>query len=203
MHHLFYVVILWRHTIKFSLVLLLCLHQVNIARGVYANAEVYMFDDPLSALDAHVTAEVFKLCIKQHLSHTTRVLVTNQLHLMPEMDRIIVMKQGRIEEIGTFQDLIANTDGEFHRLYAEMQHDEDEEDSEVLVDIDDDSQSEPDVTEKAVSATEAGSVGRGRAASSAVKVVKESIPKEEAKSAVDEAKKVWHSLCACTGPFLI
>lgn len=160
-------------------------YQVNIARGVYANADVYLFDDPLSALDAHVTAEVFKLCIKEQLSHTTRVLVTNQLHLMPEVDRIVVMKQGRIEEIGTFHDLMANSSGEFYRLYAEMQHEEEEQDEtdEVLVDILDSGSKDPQD-----SALE--SSVKGKSTSSAVKVAKDSIPKEAAKSSAEEAKKV-------------
>lgn len=68
--------------------------RVSIARAMYSKAEMYLFDDPLSALDAHVGASVFQRGIKGTLAGKTRVLVTNQLHLMPEVDRIIVMKQG-------------------------------------------------------------------------------------------------------------
>ena len=62
------------------------------------------------------------------------MLVTNQLHLMPEVDRIIVMKNGRICEQGSFSDLSSRVDGEFHRLYEELaqQSKDDESSGEVL-----------------------------------------------------------------------
>lgn len=95
--------------------------RVNIARALYSDAQVYMFDDPLSALDAHVAADVFRVGIKGALAGKTRLLVTNQLHLMPEMDRIICVKNGRIVEDGTFRQLMgAQGGGEFKRLFDEL-----------------------------------------------------------------------------------
>jgi ATP-binding cassette subfamily C (CFTR/MRP) protein 1 len=94
--------------------------RVSIARAVYANADLYVFDDPLSALDAHVTSDLFKACIRGHLSNKVRILVTNQLHLMPEVDRIIVLKQGKIVESGSFNQLMSLFNGEFHRLYSDF-----------------------------------------------------------------------------------
>lgn len=94
--------------------------RVSIARAVYSDADIYIFDDPLSALDAHVTADVFKDCFKTHLAGKTRVLVTNQLHLMQEVDRIIVMKDGCAIEMGSFDELMQIEGGEFRRLRADM-----------------------------------------------------------------------------------
>uniref|UniRef100_A0A7N0T3Q1 ABC-type xenobiotic transporter n=1 Tax=Kalanchoe fedtschenkoi TaxID=63787 RepID=A0A7N0T3Q1_KALFE len=79
--------------------------RVSMARAVYSNSDVYIFDDPLSALDAHVGRQVFKKCIKEELQGKTRVLVTNQLHFLPMVDRIIVMCDGMIKEDGTFEEL--------------------------------------------------------------------------------------------------
>lgn len=79
--------------------------RVSIARAVYSNSDVYIFDDPLSALDAHIAQEVFRNCIKEGLRDKTRVLVTNQLHFLPQVDKIILVNEGMIKEQGTFEEL--------------------------------------------------------------------------------------------------
>ncbi|ESW20774.1 hypothetical protein PHAVU_005G013500 [Phaseolus vulgaris] len=79
--------------------------RVSIARAVYSNSDVYIFDDPLSALDAHIAQEVFRNCIKEELRGKTRVLVTNQLHFLPQVDKIILVSEGMIKEQGTFEEL--------------------------------------------------------------------------------------------------
>ncbi|XP_057458600.1 ABC transporter C family member 12-like isoform X2 [Lotus japonicus] len=79
--------------------------RVSLARAVYSNSDVYIFDDPLSALDAHVAQEVFGNCIKEGLRGKTRVLVTNQLHFLPQVDKIILVSEGMIKEQGTFEEL--------------------------------------------------------------------------------------------------
>ncbi|KAH7568509.1 hypothetical protein JRO89_XS06G0008600 [Xanthoceras sorbifolium] len=79
--------------------------RVSMARAVYSNSDVYLFDDPLSALDAHVGQQVFNSCIKEELHGKTRILVTNQLHFLPQVDRIILVSEGMIKEEGTFEEL--------------------------------------------------------------------------------------------------
>ncbi|XP_010499572.1 PREDICTED: ABC transporter C family member 12-like [Camelina sativa] len=79
--------------------------RVSMARAVYSNSDVYIFDDPLSALDAQVAHQVFDSCMKNELKEKTRVLVTNQLHFLPLMDRIILVSEGMIKEEGTFAEL--------------------------------------------------------------------------------------------------
>ncbi|XP_019224929.1 PREDICTED: ABC transporter C family member 12-like isoform X1 [Nicotiana attenuata] len=83
--------------------------RVSMARAVYKNSDVYIFDDPLSALDAHVGQQVFKKCIKEELQGKTRVLVTNQLHFLPQVDRIILVSEGMVKEDGSFEDLSKNS----------------------------------------------------------------------------------------------
>uniref|UniRef100_M4EUA4 ABC-type xenobiotic transporter n=1 Tax=Brassica campestris TaxID=3711 RepID=M4EUA4_BRACM len=82
--------------------------RVSMARAVYSNSDVYIFDDPLSALDAHVAQQVFDSCMKEELKGKTRILITNQLHLLPMMDRIILVSEGMIKEEGTFEELSGN-----------------------------------------------------------------------------------------------
>jgi ABC-type multidrug transport system ATPase subunit len=81
--------------------------RLAIARAVYANADVYLLDDPLSALDAKVGRRVFWQCIKGELKSKTRLLVTNQLQYVPDADVVVVLKNGRIVESGSYGDLMA------------------------------------------------------------------------------------------------
>ncbi|XP_062096642.1 ABC transporter C family member 12-like isoform X2 [Humulus lupulus] len=82
--------------------------RISIARAVYSNADVYIFDDPLSALDAHVARQVFNKCIKQELQGKTRLLVTNQLHFLPQVDKIVLVSDSTITEQGTYEELTKN-----------------------------------------------------------------------------------------------
>ncbi|XP_023004008.1 ABC transporter C family member 2-like [Cucurbita maxima] len=82
--------------------------RVSLARAVYSNSDVYIFDDPLSALDAHVAREVFEKCIRGELRGKTRVLVTNQLHFLSQVDRIILVHEGVVKEEGTYEELYEN-----------------------------------------------------------------------------------------------
>ncbi|XP_042421454.1 ABC transporter C family member 2-like isoform X2 [Zingiber officinale] len=82
--------------------------RVSMARAVYSDSDVYIFDDPLSALDADVGRQVFDKCIKDQLRDKTRVLVTNQLHFLPSVDKIILVDEGLVKEEGTFDELCAN-----------------------------------------------------------------------------------------------
>lgn len=82
--------------------------RVNLARAVYNDAEVYFFDDPLSAVDSHVGKHIFEKVIGPQgmLKNKTRVLVTHGITYLPHTDNIIVLKDGKISEIGTYQYLL-------------------------------------------------------------------------------------------------
>ena len=79
--------------------------RVSIARALYSDSDIYLIDDALSALDAHVGHKVMENAFKEALNGKTRVMVTHQLKLLPEFDRIILIKLGKIACEGTFDDI--------------------------------------------------------------------------------------------------
>merc|ERR1711871_74295 len=79
--------------------------RVQLARAVYKSADIYLIDDPLSAVDAHVGEHLFRECIKKELHGKTRVLVTHQVHLLNQCDHIIILSDGKIKAQGTFHEL--------------------------------------------------------------------------------------------------
>ncbi|KAF5828549.1 hypothetical protein DUNSADRAFT_17458 [Dunaliella salina] len=82
-------------------------HRVALARAAYAAADLYLLDDPLSAVDAHVGRHLFDECICGLLGNRTRILVTHQLQYLPSADKVVVMADGQISEMGTYDELTA------------------------------------------------------------------------------------------------
>ena len=80
--------------------------RVSLARAVYASREVYLLDDPLSALDAHVGERVLDDCFLGALAGRTRVLATHQLHVVPKADYIIALGGGSVEFCGSSADFM-------------------------------------------------------------------------------------------------
>uniref|UniRef100_A0A674EZA3 Multidrug resistance-associated protein 4 n=1 Tax=Salmo trutta TaxID=8032 RepID=A0A674EZA3_SALTR len=64
--------------------------RVNLARAVYQDADIYLLDDPLSAVDAEVGRH---LCICGILKNKPRILVTHQLQYLQSADQILVLKE--------------------------------------------------------------------------------------------------------------
>ena len=95
--------------------------RVNLARAVYANKELYLLDDPLSAVDSHVGKHIFEKVLGEQglLSKKTRILVTHAISYLPFVDNIIVMKNGSISEIGSYEELL-NNKGEFADFLIEQ-----------------------------------------------------------------------------------
>lgn len=69
--------------------------RINLARAIYSQADTYILDDPLSAVDAKVGRYLFEKCIYKHLKNKTRILVTHQLQYLKNVDLIIVMNNVR------------------------------------------------------------------------------------------------------------
>lgn len=79
--------------------------RVNLARTIYKQSDIYLLDDPLSAVDAHVGKHIFERCAKEFLSDKICVLVTHQIQYLQNVNHIILMKNGRIEAERPFQTL--------------------------------------------------------------------------------------------------
>ena len=65
-------------------------------------------DDPLAALDANVKKKIFVNLFLKKLKHKTRILVTHAIDFLHLADRIIILKNGRIVQIGTFKEVSEN-----------------------------------------------------------------------------------------------
>ncbi|KAM7339623.1 hypothetical protein ACRRTK_000238 [Alexandromys fortis] len=101
--------------------------RVSLARAVYCNSDIYLFDNPLSAVDAHVGKHIFEKVVGPMglLKNKTRILVTHGISSLPQVDVIIVMSGGKISEMGSYQELL-DRDGafaEFLRTYASAEQD--------------------------------------------------------------------------------
>uniref|UniRef100_A0A452EJ78 Multidrug resistance-associated protein 1-like n=1 Tax=Capra hircus TaxID=9925 RepID=A0A452EJ78_CAPHI len=86
-------------------------HRVCLARAVYSGADIYLLDDPLSAVDVRVAKQLFENVIGSSgmLRNKTRILVTHNLTLLPQMDLIVVMESGRVAQMGTYQEILSKT----------------------------------------------------------------------------------------------
>ncbi|XP_048522371.1 multidrug resistance-associated protein 1 isoform X2 [Dendroctonus ponderosae] len=104
--------------------------RVSLARAVYADAEIYYLDDPLSAVDSHVGKHIFDQVLGPTglLKNKTRVLVTHGIIYLPQTDKIFVVTQGEISESGSYQELLAKKGAFAEFLLQHIQeHDEDAE----------------------------------------------------------------------------
>ncbi|KAJ6323984.1 hypothetical protein OIU76_011313 [Salix suchowensis] len=86
--------------------------RIQLARAVYSNSDVYILDDPFSAVDAHTATHLFKKCLMQLLSKKTVIYATHQLEFLEAADLVLVMKDSMIVQSGTYKDLIADPTGE-------------------------------------------------------------------------------------------
>ena len=90
--------------------------RVNLARALYTDADIYLLDDPLSAVDFQVGQEVLERCMYGFLSDRLRILVTHQLRYLEKADEIIVVKNGRISSLGTYAAIRQGSSGDFESL---------------------------------------------------------------------------------------
>ncbi|XP_029781122.1 ATP-binding cassette sub-family C member 11 isoform X1 [Suricata suricatta] len=94
--------------------------RISLARAVYSDRELYLLDDPLSAVDTHVGKHIFEECIKKMLRGKTIILVTHQLQYLAFCDQIILLEDGKICEKGIHSELIQK-EGRYAQLIQSMQ----------------------------------------------------------------------------------
>ncbi|CAH1101123.1 unnamed protein product [Psylliodes chrysocephalus] len=79
--------------------------RINLARAIYADADIYLLDDPLSAVDTRVGKHLFEKCIKGYLKDKTTILVTHQLQFLKEADIIVIIENGKIQKMGNYNEV--------------------------------------------------------------------------------------------------
>ncbi|KAF9352690.1 Multidrug resistance-associated protein 1 [Mortierella sp. AD094] len=94
--------------------------RVSLARAAYSDADIYLLDDPLSAVDAHVDRHLWNNLLGPSglLCEKSRVLVTHGIHHLREVDQVVLLNNGVIEENGHYSDLMVSKKA-FYRLIKE------------------------------------------------------------------------------------
>ncbi|KAH7103342.1 ATP-dependent bile acid permease [Auriculariales sp. MPI-PUGE-AT-0066] len=94
--------------------------RINLARVAYHRSDIAMIDDPLSAVDSHVAKHILQnALLSGPLADKTRILVTHQLYVLPYVDEVCLIENGKIIERGTYSELLAQG-GEFAKLIDEF-----------------------------------------------------------------------------------
>ncbi|CAF3218273.1 unnamed protein product [Rotaria sp. Silwood2] len=91
---------------------------VNMARALYRDADIYLLDDPLSAVDAKVSKHLFEKSIKKYLHDKICILVTHQIQFLQDSKKIIVLDNGEMIQIGTYEELLV-----FSSTFAQLLED--------------------------------------------------------------------------------
>ncbi|CAH3031314.1 unnamed protein product [Pocillopora meandrina] len=80
--------------------------RVSLARAIYTDADIYLLDDPLSAVDAKVGKNLFERCIKEFLGGRIRILATHQLQFLKKTDSVVVLENGSVVGQGTYSQVL-------------------------------------------------------------------------------------------------
>ncbi|KAG0286811.1 Canalicular multispecific organic anion transporter 2, partial [Linnemannia gamsii] len=94
--------------------------RVSLARAAYDDADLYLLDDPLSAVDAHVAQHLWQNLLGPNgfLKYKARILVTHAVQFLGDADRIVVLKDGRVSETGQYHELM-DAGQSFYQLIKE------------------------------------------------------------------------------------
>ncbi|KAL7264982.1 hypothetical protein ACSBR1_002855 [Camellia fascicularis] len=82
--------------------------RIQLARAVYDDADIYLLDDPFSAVDAHTAAVLFNGCVVAALQDKTVILVTHQVEFLNKADKILVMGGGQVTQLGSYEELLTS-----------------------------------------------------------------------------------------------
>ncbi|XP_055904385.1 probable multidrug resistance-associated protein lethal(2)03659 [Eupeodes corollae] len=77
--------------------------RISLARAIYKKADIYLLDDPLSAVDSYVGKHILEKCILKFLDSKIRILVTHQLRQLKNTSQLIVMENGSIQFQGQYE----------------------------------------------------------------------------------------------------
>jgi len=97
--------------------------RLSIARAIYKNPEIYLFDDSFSALD-YKTDRVLRSRLKQEIKDATSIIVAQRIGTIIDADRIIVLDQGEVVGIGTHQELMKTCNVYQEIAYSQLSKEE-------------------------------------------------------------------------------
>ena len=80
--------------------------RICLARCLYKDADMYLLDDPISNIDTEVSNNIFKNAFINYLKGKCRILVTNDMTNLNQVDKIILMEKGFIQFIGNYNEFI-------------------------------------------------------------------------------------------------
>ncbi|XP_043718824.1 ABC transporter C family member 10-like [Telopea speciosissima] len=83
--------------------------RIQLARALYQDADIYLLDDPFSAVDAHTATSLFNEYVMGALSGKTIVLVTHQVDFLPAFDFVLLMSEGEILHAAPYYELLASS----------------------------------------------------------------------------------------------
>lgn len=79
--------------------------RINLARSVYQNADIYIFDDVLAGVDFKIGKYIVRHCIEEYLKGRTRIFVTNELQYFKYAQHLVLIFDGQIKAEGTFEEI--------------------------------------------------------------------------------------------------
>ncbi|XP_056268746.1 ATP-binding cassette sub-family C member 12-like [Pseudoliparis swirei] len=94
--------------------------RISLARAVYSNRDIFLLDDPLSAVDAHVGKHIFEECIKKELQGKSVILITHQLQYLEFCDDVMLLDDGEVQEAGHHKALM-KANGRYAKLISNYQ----------------------------------------------------------------------------------
>ncbi|XP_035669085.1 multidrug resistance-associated protein 5-like isoform X2 [Branchiostoma floridae] len=111
--------------------------RISLARALYADRDIYLLDDPLSAVDAHVGKHIFQQYIQTALKDKTVLFVTHQLQYLKDCNEILVLKHGRITEKGVHSQLMSAKKEYANLIHSFHEDGEEQEEGDMIVNQED------------------------------------------------------------------
>ena len=92
--------------------------RVGIARALYRQPDILLLDEATSHLDAHSEKQI-QQALSESMNRFTTIVIAHRLSTIKEMDRIVVLDNGRVKELGTFAQLLKKN-GAFAKMWREQ-----------------------------------------------------------------------------------